>query len=217
MFYFEHKAEVTAHTVKKVRCEECGYRYAYNLERTGVGTGADFFFGIREKCAEADAERDATRSVKSQLRSSVDVVPCPECGWVQEHMLPRARYMHLMWMWKYPWYVPSGCLVAMIAFLLLGAFANKAIRAPQAGNVLGSLAILFGGLMVLSGIATAVLGVVKYVLSQGYDPNKLPVGERIERGKELAWTPTEYDRTFRPRKPPPEDAGPKLTVDDFGM
>jgi hypothetical protein len=67
---FAQRARLTGYTSVAVRCEGCGRKYYYRLERTVRG----------EADTDDQARRMARRNLKAALGRDIDPVPCPDCG-----------------------------------------------------------------------------------------------------------------------------------------
>ncbi len=113
------------------------------------------------------------------------MVPCPQCGLVQEHMFPRARELHFRWMRT------TGLLVLV---------AGSILALPTAVYVL--IDLTDKGLTKLSMIALAGVGLA-FVAGLGlllqrrrfcsrFDPNDAPVEDRKHLGAHYAVSKEEF-------------------------
>src|ERR1700689_2583979 len=82
---------------KLVECDQCQFEYVYLLSRSVETEQTSLLFLDNERARE-DAERLARTYLQESLDQGCEVVPCPKCGWVQEHMVQRARELHYRWM-----------------------------------------------------------------------------------------------------------------------
>ena len=93
----EYTATTYGSVYKHVTCEHCAVEYSYEMYRFATGAGLSFLFldgaGASER-AQTKAENDLIR----KLVRGVEVVPCPECGWVQSNMFRRARNQYGKWL-----------------------------------------------------------------------------------------------------------------------
>lgn len=80
-------------TYKVVECEQCTQRYAYQVRAAAEGYGTSPLY-LDNQGAKDRAERQASFALECALRRAVEVVPCPECGWIQKDMQPLARHRH---------------------------------------------------------------------------------------------------------------------------
>jgi hypothetical protein len=129
------------------------------------------------------------------LERGVDLVPCPQCGYYQQNMIPRARRKHRRWIMN-----AGVCLIlACIPFAALGAIFNDRQGVPQIPWI--SFITIFG-IPMLVGIALITL---KLILSYRYDPNSQDVEVRKALGQKLTLPPEEVARlrdAERQAKPP---------------
>src|SRR5262245_33608837 len=92
-----HHVTVTGRAPKLVACEKCGHEYVYLLEASAAGHASNLLFldagGARDRAQEA-----AYGDLHHTLEHDCEVVPCPSCGHVQDHMRPKARRHHRRWM-----------------------------------------------------------------------------------------------------------------------
>jgi len=71
---------------RDVTCEKCKAEYVYIVSAQGSGTGHSVLF-LDEDGAKTRAAGEAYNSMRKQLRHLHLAVPCPVCGWYQEHMV----------------------------------------------------------------------------------------------------------------------------------
>jgi hypothetical protein len=99
---------------RNVKCEKCGRWYHYMLLREGT---ADAGRSDESEAADAAAAWASYRLTRG-LETGVDVVPCPDCGWVQAEMAGEARRRA-----GRPWTWISVCLLGAAGLILLFAYA----------------------------------------------------------------------------------------------
>jgi hypothetical protein len=172
---------------KHVSCENCSFEYVYIMEATASGEGTSLLFldntGARQRAAER-----AGAALHEHLAQGCEVVPCPPCGAVQQHMLPRARELHLRWMRK------TGLIVFAVAGILsipatvyaLVDLMNTGFTALTIGAV---LVVVF-----LVGLGGALI-IQRRRLCRRYDPNRLPIEDRKRLGQQLAVSKEDFLKT----------------------
>ena len=89
-FYFSLKrtALVARTRVVSVTCEKCGCAYYYELTRTGAGS-AEAAYGI--VTFSDSAEQQAIEEARRRLTIDAELVPCPQCRWINEDLVCRYR------------------------------------------------------------------------------------------------------------------------------
>jgi hypothetical protein len=200
-----YSARASGRVPRFVTCEQCSHGYGYWLERTGFG-GAHSYFGIGMIGGRDRAASRAEANLEQRLRTECDAVPCPSCGWYQEHMIPQARREKFGWLYRGGWIVFAGAFFLLIlSGCAIGPLLSKplllaAARAVQLFLVLALLAPLPGYLL------------MKF-LGEQYRPNDDAAEERQERGKRRAMRKKEYARLV-PKEPPEELPG-KLRLEDL--
>src|SRR5206468_3150451 len=76
----------------------CGCEYVYIVQAQAEGSGFSPLF-MDEAGAQQRARGSAEAAVNERLREKWDAVPCPQCGWFQEHMVRLRRKRRLiLWM-----------------------------------------------------------------------------------------------------------------------
>src|SRR5436190_18215487 len=76
--------------IKQVTCEACGCQYYYELARASIGS-AESLFGLQDETAELHAKKGAQELLGKALKQDSEVVPCPQCGLIQQRMVANAR------------------------------------------------------------------------------------------------------------------------------
>ena len=70
-------ASATAAVRRRVVCEKCGYRYAYDMIRKRtIG-----------RLHGGTARQDAQKMLAESIKKGVEPVPFPDCGWLQANMV----------------------------------------------------------------------------------------------------------------------------------
>lgn len=92
VFYFGRKISARATDVQlaEVRCERCHGEYAYELARSGAGTG-DSPYGLTPTSASNKATRSAVKDLLVRMRSEAELVPCPHCQWISTELVQGYR------------------------------------------------------------------------------------------------------------------------------
>jgi len=192
----KYTATMSATVPKLVKCEQCSTDYVYHLKRKAVGEGTSLLF-LNNKGAKGSAQAEARKRLLKVLARSCEPVPCPACGHVQEHMIPRARQLRCRWVGKAALYLfPSGCLLGLAAAgVLTLTMSNAGREGWTASYVIWMIIGAMAGLTAAAGvIASLVLPVWRYFSCRRYDPNTEKVEVRKARGQSLAVTKTEFDR-----------------------
>ena len=178
---------------KLVCCENCSFEYIYLMEATTSGEGTSLLFldnaGARQRAAER-----AEAALHENLAQGCEVVPCPQCGAVQQHMLPRARELHLRWMRK------TGLIVLAVGSIL--SFPAGFYVLVDLLNT-GFTALTWGALLVVGSLlgAGGALLAQRWSLCRRYDANSLPVEDRKRLGQQRAVSKVDF---LNNESPPPE-------------
>ena len=77
-------ARVSGYSLKHVRCEQCGARFFYRVDRRAEGDHVSVFI---TKAAMEVAER----KLEAVLERASELVACPACRWVQRAMIRDKR------------------------------------------------------------------------------------------------------------------------------
>ncbi len=113
-----YTARVTGRAWKTVSCAFCKLDWAYEMTRTAEGTGRSPYYLDNEGARER-ASREAQGTLDRRLRTGVDVVWCPKCLRLQEHMFGKARMNEFGY-----WYLIAG-ITAAAAFLFCGVWGDR--------------------------------------------------------------------------------------------
>jgi hypothetical protein len=175
------KHVVSGSTPVAVRCENCKGKYYYELKRTAKGGALDKWV----------ARAVARQRLRRMLASDCEAVPCPECGWYQEEMVPLVRRSHRRWLQHVGMAVGFlGPLCFLPAFILI-------LIEPRDPEVKEwTFPIMFGGFAAgfFLGFCTMIVMVLRNALNARYDPNDPETeAERIELGRELTITRAEAE------------------------
>jgi hypothetical protein len=155
------ESEQRGSTIKTVTCERCGKEYSYSLKRTGRGRGTNFLLG---SSGSSEAASRAQSSLLHKLANDCDPVPCPKCGWYQEHMVQKARTLKHRWVKKTAFALfPLSVLMGIAGFMAL-----------IAENGFGFLTVFLLTLAALAALAVPGLPLLRHILIRHYDPNYDP-------------------------------------------
>jgi hypothetical protein len=181
--YIYTRTTLTGRVPKFVACEQCAFEYVYLLEKTAVGEDVTnvLFLAGADKRASADAEA----RLRQALEASCEVVPCPACGHVQEHMVQRARKLRHRWM------VPAAVFILVAAGFMLGSSAITMLVAVLTDRLFGMPSLLGGAGAVAAMIGIALLR-LKRLWANRHNPNDEPVATRKQQGNELAVSRQEF-------------------------
>jgi hypothetical protein len=169
---------VTGRIPKLVRCEQCGFEYVYLLEATAAGAGTSVLFLDNEGAYQRSLAQ-AQALMHQELVGGSDVIPCPSCGTVQAHMLPRARQDYRHWM-----YTAGVFAMAAAGILVLPAVVYTLIDSTTTG-MSGVTAALIVGMATLFCVGLGLIQ-LRVRMAAAYDPNAEPVETRRQKGQEYA-------------------------------
>jgi hypothetical protein len=178
---------------KVVKCEECGRQYVYLFYARSTGV-AESPYLLNEEGAQQSSREQATFTLSYELEHGISVVPCPNCGRIQEHMFPLVAQS------KYGW---IGGIVLTLGVVAGLAFLAAIMATTKLGSNLGN-DVLIGVLACWGVVAIFVLAAVavqrrKKALCAKVDPNEAPLEERLKRGRELAISLEEFERQMKQR------------------
>jgi hypothetical protein len=165
MWWTNYRASVTGNVLKKVTCECCGAHYSYQITRQVQGE-ASSLIGLDNAGAQERAQVSADTQLRNELEASVELVPCPQCGWVQHDMLALARLKYREWM------KGLGVLALLAAALVIAfVFVKNWFFDGFAGfrpAINWTVPSIWAGGLAAMGFA---LIVGRFLLSLRYDPN----------------------------------------------
>jgi hypothetical protein len=173
----QHHCAVRVTGLKIIICEECKKPYAYAACRVGKGTDSDILW-LNSAGATAAARAQAEADARDKLAKAIDPVPCPTCGWFQSNMITPARRRHLFFWHRF------GLWTALFSFVLLPLPYSILKYSPD--SLVANVFLRSTQVMCLGGV---VLVAARFVLSQRFDPNKLPLKKRLQWGRSLAVVP----------------------------
>ena len=93
-------------TSRSVVCEKCGCVFVYQLTRDAVGEAMAPLVGVTlasQQSMVKDASERAKKELDKMLAAECEPVPCPDCGWYQEHMVEEMNRRLIHWT---PWGKP---------------------------------------------------------------------------------------------------------------
>lgn len=184
MYFFgvDYTTTVTGSIIRLVRCEQCNYEYAYQMNRKIKGRALSPY-AVNTNQAAALSERRAQKRLEYALRNSCDPVPCPACGWYQRDMIQRLKKLRLRWIPKLAIaMIPLSVFVFVIVFSLLFNTAIPKEHHPVIAGLAVAGAWCVVGMLLLGRI----------ILNQIYDPNSTSFDYRIAKGKAGALSKEQY-------------------------
>jgi hypothetical protein len=188
IFWRSYQATVSQSVWKAVRCEQCSTEFVYKMICQAESTGASLY-ALDDQGAKARASRRAREQVQAGLASECAPVPCPQCGWYQRHMIPRARTLYKRWM------VKAGGVMIPISVLLLAVLYVLTFGGRQGEPLLAP--VLLGVGWGVGGLLAAIgpgLLIARYVLASRYTPNREPAQTRKQLGQSLALRREEFEK-----------------------
>ena len=72
--------------LKRVCCERCGTVYYYQMARTGRGR-SHAAYRLTSDYSAAQSLDAAEEHLRQRLKSETELVPCPECHWVNNRLI----------------------------------------------------------------------------------------------------------------------------------
>jgi hypothetical protein len=94
MFFHYHAKVINAERVGgqlvRVKCARCGCEYFYKFTRIGVGS-SQAPYGLGVDRATRKANEKAQKDLQRRLASEAELVPCPQCNWVNEELVAGFR------------------------------------------------------------------------------------------------------------------------------
>src|SRR5262249_28746596 len=127
----EYTATLEGAVYKLVHCEKCQAEFAYEMRREGGGFGDSLFF-FPNKSAQERALSKAQDDLRRRLEKECDPVPCPECGWYQEHMIPVIRRKYQFWM------TIAAALLLFAGFIMSLWFLGASLSGDQNNKAWGA-------------------------------------------------------------------------------
>lgn len=182
-----YTATVRGAILKFVACEQCHAQFIYHMEREASGSGTSLLF-LDNEGASRRASVGAESALQTMLQSECDPVPCPDCGWYQEHMHATIRKAYHRWLF----YLGIVLLIAGCTALVGTQIVSG--RRPPADD---STIQLFQIATVLLPALGVGLIVTRWILAKGHDPNSGDVAQRLEIGKQLALRKADFEKMIQ--------------------
>src|SRR5437870_905278 len=83
-------ATATGRRIESVTCDRCNTHYFYELFRTGIGKASAPYFLFQDS-AQRRADERAREDLAKRSNREAEMVPCPNCLWVNEDLIVRYR------------------------------------------------------------------------------------------------------------------------------
>lgn len=178
----EYKANVSGTVIKRVTCEKCSCKYAYELVRSARGGGTSVYL-LDNAGAEDRARARANKRLRRQLEHGIDPVGCPDCGWYQADMVKEAKRRMLR-----PLVPIAAILLALAgAYAMIGGMLLATSTGPGDATISREPWVHIG---TLAGAGVLALAIRQIVVSRT-DPNRgypnrpppypgAPVGHKVE-------------------------------------
>lgn len=92
LFYYgrNYGSSSVGSQVVQVQCDKCGCKYFYELARIGSGH-ASAPYGIGSAHANRTAAEGSKRDLDRRLALEAELVPCPDCHWINEDLIAGYR------------------------------------------------------------------------------------------------------------------------------
>lgn len=90
--YFQKRVETAqvGGCVVSVQCDKCDCRYFYELTR--IGSGSEIApYGVGAARATRSAEEQSEEDLQNRLEFEAELVPCPECHWINDEIVQGYR------------------------------------------------------------------------------------------------------------------------------
>ena len=85
-----HTATLKVQAWIPVKCEHCGFTFAYLTQKEASGQGRSVLW-LDESGAKDRARQEAVSRIEEALAATVDPVPCPQCNRLQSPMVAALR------------------------------------------------------------------------------------------------------------------------------
>jgi hypothetical protein len=162
--------------------------YVYQIERSALGQGSSVLFLDNEGAARRAQER-AEQQMAYKLKTEIDAVPCPKCGWYQKPMVDLVRRQYRRWM------KVLGVWLVALTFPVICTGTIIIVEREGSGQPTISLPVF---LTLIA--AFPVAGVALILARRGYDPNTQEATVRIEIGKSRGMLRADFEK----RQGPPD-------------
>lgn len=134
----------------EVVCDRCGTRYYYELSR--IGTGASTApYAIGSERAASSAQEKARQDANRRLEEEAELVPCPKCHWVNDHLVQGYR----LGQYRNWGRVAAGLAFAGVCLSLVTAWAASISRTGVDGDTF--VTVLTLGIALSLGIRVVLL------------------------------------------------------------
>ena len=183
----------------RVECDECGCEYFYELRRMGTGSSSSPY-GIGASSDARASQDQSHRDVQERLAFEADLVPCPECNWINDELVAgyrRSRYRQL------------GMAAAGIAFFgtvasLFGAWFTTIGPQPDRGAL---PYYLVGGPALFVSLGVMVI-LLRTWLRSRIRPNKtFPLEPQLPPGSPPAMLLSDSGEELQPAEPQDHSIG----------
>ena len=166
MIYYFGKTfsdSVTLQRLEDVTCEKCGTSYAYVLTRHGEGSGTAPYL-IGQTSAANRAAKAAEAEALKRLDGEAELVPCPDCGWVNEELVRRFRRGRFRRAW---W------IILIVIFLgVVGYTATRSTIEDMFGFNSEMPRRIAIGLLALAAVTPLVVLAIRGLLRRRINPNR---------------------------------------------
>lgn len=141
----KHTASAECSRLMQVTCEKCSCEYFYELKREGTGTETSAYFLFQDLARDAAAEK-AAHDGKRRLDSEADLVPCPNCNWINETSIAGYRKTHFRgWIEQAIWIAVIGLGICAGGVCLTWGIPNQELELFFFAVILPILLIAFVG------------------------------------------------------------------------
>jgi hypothetical protein len=188
----------------EVSCDQCGTRYFFEMARIGSGA-ATAPYAIGTARAERSAAKRAQRDRDRRLNEEAELVPCPKCQWINDHLVAGYRRGRYRGATK----TAAGIGFAGITLTLITAWVASLGPAPAHRATIVS--ILTIGMAISIAIPGSIL-LVRHFLRQRIQPNRNhPLPPELPHGSPIALVRNsatgELEPAGQPLKPWDGDGG----------
>lgn len=185
LIYFGRSFEtmVRGEDVKHLACDRCQTRFSYVLFRSAKGSGHSAFMADDEG-AQRRAGSEAHQRLADRLAREAEMVPCPQCHWVNVDLVHRYRnrlYRRLLWL-SVP-IIFCGLIASLPLGLLLRTWLGPASDMPL---------VLTRTWIAICLLSPVWLAVLRQLLRARVDPNRtFPQSPLVPPGTPPALVTTE--------------------------
>jgi hypothetical protein len=179
--YFGRNYHSTAIGVRlvEVSCDQCGSTYFFELARAGAGA-ATAPYAIGTARAERSAADQARRDRDRRLVEEAELVPCPKCLWINDHLVTGYRRGRFRGASK----AAAGIAIAGVCLTLVTAWVASLGPAPAHSGTIAS--ILTVGMTVSLAVPASIL-LLRQFLRQRIQPNRdYPLPPKLPHGTPTA-------------------------------